>query len=141
MGAIDFRHSAVISAANPPEFAGSDNPGSVAELSPQYDEMDFRVAATSSALLVVPNNYYPGWSVTVNGKIAPIYRTNWFGMGVPVTAGNSLVRLHFATPGAKAGLWLSAISILFWLAAFLAVRYNQTSAFTESVHQHYVTSR
>jgi uncharacterized membrane protein YfhO len=82
--------------------------------------MDFRVAAASNALLAVPNNYYPGWSATVNGKAAPIYRTDWIGMGVAVAAGNSLVRLHFVTPGSQMGLWISAASILFWLASFLA---------------------
>jgi hypothetical protein len=119
-GTVDFRRTALIAGDRLPLVGNSEHPGEVIQLPQQVDEMDFRVAAASNALLAVPNNYYPGWSATVNGKAAPIYRTDWIGMGVAVAAGNSLVRLHFVTPGSQMGLWISAASILFWLASFLA---------------------
>ena len=72
-----------------------------------------------SEMLVTSNNYYPGWSATVNGEPAPIYRVSYVGMGVAVPPGRSVVRLTFRTPGLDQGMMVSTAAILFWLAALV----------------------
>jgi uncharacterized membrane protein YfhO len=84
--------------------------------------MDFTADSRNAGFLVIPNNFYPGWTATVNGKPAPIYRANWVGMAVPVQAGHSSVTLHFTTPGWRLGAWLSSMSIVIWAIGLIRVR-------------------
>ncbi len=44
-----------------------------------------------AGLLVLSDAFYPGWTATVNGQVAPIYRTNVMFRGVPVPQGESTV--------------------------------------------------
>lgn len=118
---IDYRETAVVASTSPPIFpqAGPVT-GKVDPLPASYDSMAFRVASSSPALLVLPENYYPGWSVTINGKPARLYRVNWVGIGVPVGTGNSLVSLHFETPGFRTGFRISVLALLFWAGLLIA---------------------
>jgi hypothetical protein len=47
------------------------------------------------ALLVMSDIFYPGWKATVNGRIVPIYQTNYLFRGVPVPGGLSKVELKY----------------------------------------------
>jgi hypothetical protein len=116
---IDFRQTAVIASDQIPELGGLGDRAEVLRLAPQYDEMNFRVSSDRPALLVIPSNYYPGWTATVNGRPAPIYRTNWIGMGVLVNAGESIVAMSFSTPGFHAGIGVSILSLMLWIVISL----------------------
>jgi hypothetical protein len=89
--------------------------GQIERLPPRYDAMGFHVVSDRPALLVIANNYYPGWTATVNGRPARIYRTNWVGMGVPVSAGESTVEMRFTTLGFHTGVAVSLLSLALWL--------------------------
>ena len=113
---IDYRQTAIVGGPELPVLSGLGERAEVRRLPPQYDAMGFHVVSDRPALLVIPSNYYPGWTATVNGRPAPIYRTNWIGMGVPVGAGESNVAMRFTTPGLWTGALLSAFSLILWLA-------------------------
>jgi hypothetical protein len=113
---IDYRQTAIVAAAELPLLNGLGERTEVRRLPPQYDAMGFHVVSDRRALLVIPSNYYPGWTATVNGRSAPIYRTNWIGMGVLVGPGESNVAMRFTTPGLWTGALLSAVSLVLWLA-------------------------
>ena len=127
---LDFRRTAVVAADVLPELSGAGDRAEVRALPHGYDEMEFQVLSGGRALLVIPSNYYPGWTATVNGRPSQIYRTNWIGMGVLVDAGDSVVHLAFTTPGLHTGIALSAFSGALWLfpAIFLAARVRKTAA-------------
>jgi hypothetical protein len=113
---IDFRRTAVIDSDQIPELNGLGDRAEVRRLTGGYDEMNFRVTSDRPALLVIPTNFYPGWTATVNGRAARIYRTNWVGMGVLVNPGESSVAMSFSTPGFHTGIGLSMLSVALWIA-------------------------
>ena len=111
---IDFRQVAVIAADQLPPLDGLGERAEVRRLPSPYDAMDFQVSSDRPALLVIPSNYYPGWTAAVNGASARIYRANWIGMGVLVNPGESRVALRFVQPGFRAGLLLSLAAVVSW---------------------------
>ena len=113
--ATDFRRTAVIASDQLPELSGPGNRADVRPLAHGYDELSFQVSSAGRALLVIPSNYYPGWTATVNGHPAQIYRTNWIGTGVLVDAGDSVVRLAFSAPGFQTGIAVSVLASAVWI--------------------------
>ncbi|MEO8621460.1 MAG: YfhO family protein [bacterium] len=72
------------------------------------DRIEIRVHAERPALLVVSDNYADGWVAHIDGKEAPIVRTNLTFRGVPITAaGDHTVILEFRPRPLYAGLWIS----------------------------------
>jgi hypothetical protein len=123
---VDFRQTAIIAADELPQLNGLGDRAEVRVLPAGYDAMDFQVSTDHAALLVIPSNFYPGWAATVNGAPAHLYRTNWIGMGVLVTAGESRVTMRFSTPGLHIGALLSVLSVVCWLALALFVSRRPT---------------
>ena len=83
------------------------------------DEMRFSARTSTPALLVISNNWYPGWTATVNGAPAPLIHTNWIMTGLQVPAGSSEVVLRYRTPGFRPGAIVSA-SVLLLVGLLLA---------------------
>ena len=76
--------------------------------------------APSGAALVVSENYYPGWTATVDGKPAPVVRADFNLIGVPLPAGASNVTLDFADPAYRSGKLVTILATLIalgWAAA------------------------
>jgi hypothetical protein len=78
-----------------------------------YDEREpedvaISVDATAPSLVVVRNAWDSGWSATVDGRPAPVYRTDYFIQGVPVPAGHHEIRLVYRDPTIARGLVGSA---------------------------------
>lgn len=65
---------------------------------------------TYAPLSFVANStaYYPGWTVKINGKTAPLVQTNWFMMGVYVPEGNNVVEFQYV----PYGLFISVMYLL-----------------------------
>jgi hypothetical protein len=89
-----------------------DRDASVRKVGTDSDTMMFDVESATPALLYVAESYYPGWRVTINGRSQPIVRANWLAMSVPVPAGRSHVEFRYVTPGYRAGLWITIVSVL-----------------------------
>jgi hypothetical protein len=66
--------------------------------------------------LVVLEGYDAGWRCRINGRPAPVLRTNYTFMSVPVPAGNAQVTLEYAPGSFRHGLWLSAAGLLLTIA-------------------------
>jgi uncharacterized membrane protein YfhO len=78
------------------------------------------VQTASPAMVVVRNVYDSGWSATVDGRAAPVLPTDFVMQGVPVPAGQHVVRLTYR----DADVWRGLLgSVLVWaiLAAAIAV--------------------
>ena len=87
-----------------------------------YSATDMKIAVsgnTCPGLLVLSDEYFPGWSATVNGHVARIYPTDVAMRGIPVPAGTSTVELHYRPAPFRKGLILFAIAVL--VLVFLAV--------------------
>ncbi len=66
--------------------------------------------------------YSKGWTATVNGQKAQIYKGNGMYMLVEVPAGSNDVCLYFRTPGFKIGLLISMATILLFTLALITVK-------------------
>lgn len=67
---------------------------------------------SSDGLLVISQNFYPGWKCYVNGCREKIYHCNLFMMCIPLRIGKNEVFLKFEPLSFKIGTILSLISIL-----------------------------
>lgn len=105
-----------------PVPAGAGAAGDAALTRDEPGDTAVRVRATGRALLVLNDLFAPGWTATVDGRPAPIVRTNAVVRGVWVEPGAHEVRFRYRTPGLAAG-WGVALGGLAVLAAWaLSVR-------------------
>lgn len=89
-----------------------------AELDPE--DVRIEVTATAPSILVVRNAWDRGWSATVDGHPAPVYRTDFFLQGVAVPSGDHVVRLTYREPAIGWGLLASGLTWLSGLAVLVA---------------------
>jgi hypothetical protein len=79
-----------------------------------YGEDGFDLEATASAagLLVISEMYYPGWTATVNGRPAQIYKVNGLLRGVRVEPGQNRVTMRYQPWTVRLGLILACSAVL-----------------------------
>ncbi len=81
--------------------------GSLAVLREEPDFRRLRVRTDGPAFVVVRENYYPGWRVAIDGKPAPLYRTNYLFSGFATPAGEHEVTLSFRPSGFRPAMIVS----------------------------------
>ena len=89
------------------------------------DERRLRVTTTGPALLVVSENWFPGWVAEVDGEPAEVLRANLTLQAVEIpSAGDHTVTLRFTAPTVRRALRLSiaasAITILLFAVSFVS---------------------
>jgi hypothetical protein len=84
----------------------------------RYDaqRLEIVVDAERAGVVVLADTYFPGWRATVEGKPAPILRTNRAMRAVPVPAGRSTVIFTYPGRVVWTGLLVSTVGWLAWLA-------------------------
>ncbi len=70
----------------------------------------FRVQASTPAVVVVSQNFYPGWKATVNGNSVSVFPADHALTGIAVPVGNSDLRFEFQPSSFKLGALVSAVS-------------------------------
>jgi hypothetical protein len=82
------------------------------------DGYTLQVTTDRPALLVVSENYYPAWRVTVDDAAAPLLRVNYTFRAVPVPAGSHEVRFTYRsdTLSASAGASVAVLLLLLIVA-------------------------
>lgn len=85
-----------------------------------------QVHASANALLVLADQYFPGWRASVDGKPAPVYAANYILRAVAVPAGHHTVEFRYVPATFRLGLYLSlaALSFLAATATAAAVRHR-----------------
>jgi hypothetical protein len=76
--------------------------------------------APRRSLLVLTDNWYPGWKADVDGAAAPLHRVNYVVRGVPVPAGRHSVELRFVPASWRAGWIVSLLAVVGVSATALA---------------------
>jgi len=74
----------------------------------------------AAGLLILAEQFYPGWSATVDGASVPVVRANLVMRGVSVAAGEHRIHFHFAVPGLALAVALSALGLVLCLGLVLA---------------------
>jgi hypothetical protein len=75
-----------------------------------------RATATARSLLVLTDDFYPGWSATVDGHPATVQRVDYLLRGVALTPGSHTVVFSYQPASWTVGWLISAISALGLLA-------------------------
>lgn len=79
------------------------------------DEMVLKTSSEESEILIVQQNYYPGWHATINGRETEILLANKSLMSVFVPAGNHTITFEFRKPLIVAGFYITVLSLLAFL--------------------------
>jgi hypothetical protein len=83
------------------------------------DTRRVEVDSPRAGWLVVLDSWATGWHARVNGEERPVERADFAYRAVQVPAGRSEVRMHYTTPGLRAGITISALGALVALALLL----------------------
>jgi hypothetical protein len=75
-------------------------------------ELDVKVTTPSPGLLVVKDQYYPGWKAYVNGKPTPIYAVDGIFRGIFLDAGEHTVEFKYRPLSFIIGGIISSISLV-----------------------------
>jgi hypothetical protein len=76
----------------------------------QADKLELAVHAQSRGLLVLSENFYPGWRATVNGAYAPIHKVDGGLRGIVVPRGESRIVMQYAPWTVFAGALLTLLA-------------------------------
>ena len=71
----------------------------------------------AGAALVVSENYFPGWTATVDGKAQPTYRADYNLIGVPLPPGARTIELSFHDSAVDTGTGITLVAMAFALLA------------------------
>ena len=75
--------------------------------------------AKPGQVLVVSDNYFPGWRATSNGAVLPVVRTNYNLIGVLLPAGATLIQLRFEDAGYAKGRVVTVVALVLALILWI----------------------
>jgi len=78
--------------------------------------IELSAPARDGNVLVVSENFYPGWVATVDGRAAEAERVDYTLIGVPLRAGDRRVELQFTSSSSRTGLLITLAATLASLA-------------------------
>ncbi|HEY2855684.1 MAG TPA: hypothetical protein VGJ18_22805 [Gemmatimonadaceae bacterium] len=85
-----------------------------------YYDVRLQKPATSGQVLVVSDNYFPGWEATSNGNVLAVVRTDYNLIGVPLSSGVTAVRLRFEDRAYNKGRVVTALALVLSLVLWIA---------------------
>jgi hypothetical protein len=88
-------------------------------------ELTVEVNAKAPGLLIVADQYYPGWNAYVDGKRTPIYAVDGIFRGVFLEAGDHQIEFKYRPSSFILGGIVSTISLI--LAMFFLISYTRSS--------------
>jgi hypothetical protein len=120
-----WRRVLLETAPEPPPVPAVGAPGQVRLIASDTDRLDFEVDTPRSAVLLVTDSYSRGWRAVALGPSPQaryvVLPANVALRAVPLAAGHHLLRLEYAPDGFRAGLVISVLALLGWLAAAVGI--------------------
>ncbi len=102
-----------------PGDGGAGGTGQVTWELDEPDERRLRVTTTGPALLVVSENWFPGWVAEVDGVPAEVRRANLTLQAVEIpAAGDHTVTLRYTAPTVRSALRLSIVALVITVLLF-----------------------
>lgn len=115
-----FNASREVVLAEPPSLAP--DPAVAGTVNWQLNDPDdrrLRVTTTGPALLVVSENWFPGWEAEVDGQPVPVRRANLTLQAIEIpSAGEHTVTLRFTAPTVRSALRLSIVASIITILLF-----------------------
>jgi hypothetical protein len=85
--------------------------GRAAVVRHEPNRVEVKTESAASALLVLSENYYPGWRAKVDGQSVEVMRVNYNQRGVALPAGNHLVTFVYRPKSVLLGLFISLLTL------------------------------
>ena len=98
-----------------PNFAG----GSAALTRRGENLYEYDIDSRGENFLILSQVWYPGWRATLDGRSAPLYRTNHALLGLAVPPGRHALKLEMTSPALEAGLVLCGVGLALIAALLL----------------------
>ena len=90
----------------------------VTRYDPGHIALELSAPAPAGSALVVSENYFPGWTVSVDGRApVPAIRTDYTFLGVPLPVGATKISLDFHDPAYGKGKIVTLVATLLALVA------------------------
>jgi hypothetical protein len=80
-----------------------------------------RVATPAQSFLLLNEAFYPGWTATVDGAPAEVYRADYLFSGLVLSPGEHTVEFRFESPALRRGEMISAATLLLVLGGGIAL--------------------
>ena len=121
----DLVNRAVVEGELPPHAINGGRPaepGKVTVTHYSSRRIDLTVETDQDGLVVLTDNFYPGWEATVDGLDAKMLRVNGLTRGLWVEAGKHRIVTSYRPPGFALGMALAALAAAVCLILVLASR-------------------
>lgn len=109
--------AAVVEPGGPRLTCSSCEPVGMEVERPRPGALDVGVDADADSLLVVAEQWDPGWAATVDGRAADVVLADGMFLGVEVGPGRHEVELRYTAPGLRLGLVLALLGLVGCAAA------------------------
>jgi hypothetical protein len=106
----------VLSAEPPIDLGAGGATGTARWVERTPNRLVLEVLSTGPGLLVLSENWFPGWKASVNEVEVEVLRADYTLRAVPVGAGTQRVEFWYESTQLMTSLWISLISILFLMA-------------------------
>lgn len=90
------------------------------------DQIQIKPFYSKSGILVLSEQWYPGWNAYDNGKKVKVYKTNGILRGLILNEGNHNIVFKYEPESFKIGIWVSFLTVIF-LSIYLYIRKKKTS--------------
>ncbi|MEO8601859.1 MAG: YfhO family protein [bacterium] len=126
--AFDPRRSVVLE--QPPGIALDGGPmvGAANIVTYEPQRVVIEASTPAAALLVLTDQYYPGWRATVDGEAAPILRADYVFRAVALPPGQHTVEFRFVPRSFYQGMALAVVGLLLLVASGLWAWHAQRRA-------------
>ena len=84
----------------------------VTRYDPGHIALELNAPAPQGSALVVSENYFPGWTATIDGHVGTTVRTDYTFIGVPLPAGASKIELDFHDPAYPRGKTITLAAVI-----------------------------
>jgi hypothetical protein len=126
MSSAQLRATAIVSDGDPPAAGAGPcrNAGEATIARYEPERVVARTRADTASVLVLSDAWFPGWSVTVDGRDAAMLRVDHALRGVALPAGEHTVEFRFRPRALVAGALVTAASLLLLVALAVASRWE-----------------
>jgi len=105
--------------------------GSAAIIEDKRNRVLIEIEAQDDAMLVLSDNYYPGWLAFIDGRRVEVFKANCTMRAVRVPAGRHMVSFEFAPATFRLSVYVTAAMLILIGAAFTAILVRQRRRETE----------
>ncbi len=120
---FDLKNSVVVEKDPGIKIGGGDT-GDIKNINYSSNKISLITNSSNNSLLIIPDNYYPGWIAKINGKESEIIRANYTFRAIAIPAGKNNIEIIYAPLSFKVGALISFASISTAILILIIKWYN-----------------